>query len=812
MVQDFRYAWRMLLKSPGFTAVVILTLAIGIGANTAVFSMVNGVLLRPLPYHDPDRLVDVLDASVRDKNLSKTFGTYSDFEEYARHARSFERIAFATWTGAGAILSGHGLSGHGLSGNGPARNVLAIPVSEDFFAMLGVPAERGRTFTHDDLRIGCPVVLSHAFWRETFAADPAVLGRTITLNQRACTAVGVMPARFAFYPHETQLWMLLTPDDPRPRDKLMVISFARLKPGVTAWQAQTELAPLHQAIHPDGWQRDFTPVVNHLQDDFTWLAGRNIRATLGLLLAAVGLVLLIACLNVSNLLLVRALVREREFAVRAALGSGRARLIRQSLTEGLLTAIFGGALGVLAAYGMIAYFRHANPIELPVGADISISLPVLGFTALLSVATALVFGMAPAWSGSHTDLNAGLRASGRGAVEGGNQRLARALIVSEIALSLLLLTGAGLLMQSVLKMGAARLGFDPDRLLVMNTGLPEQRYADPAKKLRFYDELSRKLNAIPGVEGAALAWTLPPFGSGTNEIQVEGNSRTRVLDVAVNGVSPDYFRVLRIAPRRGRMPDTRDGSHTEPVAVINQALAREYFPGADPIGRRVRIFGSEPGPWLTIAGVVENEKRPELLREMSWGEPPMLYRPMTQDLRGSVAIAVRTQRDLTGMARTIEQTIAAVDSEVPAGRISSMREVLGANLKYSQFRAVVLSGFAAVALLLAVAGLHGLLAQYVAQRTQEIGVRMALGAQARDVIRLISVRGGIPVIAGLGIGLALAIALTRYLASLLFEVQPLDPATMGGASLALIAAAALAIVAPARRAARIDPMVALRDE
>ena len=592
MGQDLRYAWRLLVQSPGFAAIVILTLAFGIGADTAVFSVVNGVVLQPLPYRDPSQLVDVLDANVKDPNLSKTFGTYNDFAEYARHSQSFEKIAFATWAGAGATFTGRG----------PARNLLAIPVSEDFFAMLGVSAARGRTFEHADLSRGCPVVLSDSFWRNTLGADPGIVGQSLELNHRTCTVVGVMGPRFEFYPRATHLWMLLTPDDPRPRERFLVLTFGRLKPGVTIAQAQAELVALHRQIDQPDWQRDFTPAVNRLQDEFTFLAGRNLRATLGLLLAAVALVLLIACLNVANLLLARSSARARELAVRVALGSGRARLVRQLLVECLLLAVLGGAAGMAVAWGLVKYFVDVNPIELPVGSDVSVNLPVLIFTALVTIATALLFGIAPAWSGSRADVNVALRSAGRGAISGGGRRLTRVLIAAEIALSLTLLSGAGLLMRSVLKFSSAPLGFDPDRVMVANLPLPTERYRTDADKRLFYEELHSRLAAIPGAEGAAVSSGIAVYGSGTQEVQVEGRARGGRQDVGENSVSADYFRVLRVALRRGRVFDARDGEGAAAVAVVNDKFVSEYLPDVDPIGRRVRVFGYHEGPWLTIVG------------------------------------------------------------------------------------------------------------------------------------------------------------------------------------------------------------------
>ena len=767
-----------------------------------MFSVVHGVVLQPLPYRDPSRLVDVLDANVKDPNLSKTFGTYNDFAEYARHSQSFEKIAFASWAGAGATFTGRG----------PARNLLAVPVSEDFFAMLGVSAARGRTFEHADLSRGCPVVLSDSFWRNTLGADPDIVGQSLELKHRTCTVVGVMGPRFEFYPRATHLWMLLTPDDPRPRDRFLVLTFGRLKPGVTAAQAQAELTAIHKQIDQPDWQRDFTPAVNRLQDEFTFLAGRNLRATLGLLLGAVALVLLIACLNVANLLLARSSARAKEFAVRAALGSGRARLVRQLLVEGFLLAVLGGAAGVAVACGMVRYFVHANPIELPVGSDVSVSWPVLGFTALATIATALVFGVAPAWSGSRVDVNGGLRAAGKGAISGGGRRLTRALIAAEIALSLMLLSGASLLMRSVLKFSSVPLGFDPDRVMVASLPLPAERYPTDVDKRRFYRELRSRLAAIPGADGAALSSGIAPYGSGSQEVQVEGQARGGRQDVGENLVSAAYFRVLRVELHRGRVFDAQDAEGAAAVAVVNDKFVSEYLPDVDPIGQRVRVFGYREGPWLTIVGVVATEKHSELLHEMSWHEQAAVYRPIEQETSASVYALLRSRGDLAGSGRALEATVRSLDSQIPVGEVSEMRALLGTYLKYPRFRAIVLDQFAGLALLLAALGLHGLLAQYVTQRTRELGLRMAIGARARDIVRLVAVQGGVPVAAGVILGTGLTLALSRYLESLLFEVSPGDPWSMLAAPLLLVTVALAAMAKPARDAVAADPMVALREE
>ena len=427
MWQDLRFALRTLRKTPSFTAIAVLMLALGIGADTAVFSIIQGALLRPLPYPNHERLVDVLDESRREARLSKLFDSYTDFREYRARARSFEQIAAATWAARSPILTGRGA----------ARGVTAIPVSDGFFRLLGVHPALGRDFVPEDTR-GCAVMLAHAFWTRYFAADPAIVGRDIALDSQSCLVAGVMPAGFAFYPAAAEMWRAMPPNFAAP-----VFIVGRLRPGVTPREAEAELAGIHAAIdHPDAIERQFAPAVSPLQDDFTWLAGRNLRTTLWTLMAAVALVLLIACLNVANLLLGRALVRSRELAVRAALGGGRSRLIRLLLTEGLLLAVLGGALGIAIADSAVRYFRSVNPVELPVGAHIDISRPALLFTAAVSLATVLVFALAPAWRSSAVDLHRALRSRGGVATPGRNS-VARLIVAAEMTLSVALLAGAG---------------------------------------------------------------------------------------------------------------------------------------------------------------------------------------------------------------------------------------------------------------------------------------------------------------------------------------------------------------------------------
>jgi putative ABC transport system permease protein len=810
----------MLRKSPGFTVVAVLTLALGIGVNSAVFSIINGALLRPLPYPDPQQLIVVWDQGIGQSNLAKIFDTFHDFEAWEKHSRSFEQIAAETWATKSQILSGRG----------PAREIKTIPVSVGFFSMLGARAERGRTFIFEDMKRGCSVVLADRFWRESLGSEHDIIGKSIALDQRPCTVVGVLAPGFTFYPDGMQVWTLITPEFVVPADKLLVAVFGRLKHGVTREQAQAELTAIHTALHQaDGLERTVTPIVYNLQSEFTWLAGRSLRTTLWVLLGAVGLVLLIACLNVANLLLGRSFAREREMAVRAALGSGRGRVIRQLLTEGLLLASIGGAFGLLVAFGAIRGFRAARPIELPVGADIGLDMKVLAFTMVLSILTALVFGLVPAWKATRVDINEVLKAGGRGAASSGaKQWIAKVLLASEMALSVVLLVGAGLLMQSVLRMGSTPLGFEPARVITTTLSLPSNGYADPKQRLTFYDQLIRRLDALPGVSGAALTSSLPPQGGGFTAIEVQGRepvtAATEILDVQQRQIGPGYFRVLKMPLRSGRDFDAHDRLDSEPVAIINDALAKLYFPKGDAVGQRIRTFDPRPSeprpsgsgrlknPWVTIVGIAGSEKQAIVYQEMNWIESAFLFRPVAQDPPASLSVALRTSSDQSTIGIEMQRAIASMDGNIPVNAIEPLEHRISQLFTYPRFRAVLFSVFAIFTLLLAAIGLHGVLQQFVAQRTREIGVRIAVGARIGDILRLVVRQGGQPLLAGLVIGLLASAALTRYIASLLYGVGQTDPTTFGAVMLVLMATAAVAIALPARRAARVDPMVALRYE
>jgi predicted permease len=805
-MRHVRHAFRLYAKSPGFTVTILLTLALGIGANTAVFSIVDGVLLRPLPYNHPERLIDILDTSPREQGLSRIFAGYTDFEEFSKHAHTLERVAASTWAGRfGVILTGHG----------PARSYLAIPVTAEFFSTLGMPAQLGRTFSPDDLSGGCAVVLSNKFWRGPLGADPSIAGQTISLDDRACTVLGVMPPAFGFYPQETQLWTLLLPGDPRLKKYFGVFMVARLKPGASVAQAQTELTALHAQLHAHeaGNEHQFTAAVSSLQDQFTWLAGRNLPSTLIALFAAVIAVLAIACVNVANLLLGRSFARGREFAIRAALGSGRSNLIGQLLVEASLLCFAGGVLGLLVAWSAVRYFVHLQPIELPIGAAISISLPALAFTAAISIITALLFALTPAWAIAREDVVAALRSTASTTAAPGRQRLSFLLVSVQMALSVILLTGAGLLMRSVIGFSSAPLGFTPDQVATASGSLPQSHYAEADRRAAFYRQLQTKLNTLPGIEGAALASTLPPYGLGLNTIEVQGrhfSRETQMHDVGQASVSPSYFHVLQVPLQMGRLLDPSDRLQSEPVAVINRALAHEYFPGDNPVGQHLRV--GEEKEWLTIVGVVGNERRPQVFQEMSWAEQPAVYCALEQSPPDAFSIAVRGGDTQAGIGHALEQAVASIDRGVATGDVEPLRARLAPYLKYPRFRAFVLAVFASLAVLLAAVGLYGVLAQFVTLRTREIGVRMAVGARKKNIAALVAAKAGVPVVGGLLLGVLSSLGLTRYLSSFLYGVTPGDPATFGAVAMLMLSAAAIAMILPARRASSVDPVVALRSE
>jgi putative ABC transport system permease protein len=806
LFDDVRFAVRTWRKSRGYVAIAIGTLALAIGATTAVFSIVEAVLLRPLPYANAERLVAIWDAHVTSPNLSKIFSTYDDFETWRRQSRSFEQIAVATWA-TGPLI---------LTGRDAPKMVLAIPASVDLFRVLGVSAARGRTFDPSDATSGCTIVLSHRFWQTALGSPEDIVGRSLALDDRACLVVGVMPATFAFYPERTDLWKLITANrEPLPRVGYQGVGvFARLKAGVAPQQAQAEVTALHKRAHEhDPHGAAFVPMMYPLQGEFTWLAGRNLRVTLWVLFAAVGVVLILACVNVANLLLGRFTIRAREFAIRSALGSGRWRLARQVLTESIALAACAAGLGILIADLAVRYVRTAAPIELPPATVLAIDWRVLAFAIALTATTAIAFGVAPAWRASRADIGNTLKGGGHTIGGASVGRRGTALFVAaQMTCAMVLLVVAGLLVESIVQLGSAPLGFNPEGLLTMTVTLPRAKYPASPQRVALYDRLVPALGGVPGVDGVAISATFLR-GHTNSLLLVDGrpdpSPDTTPPDVIQDFVSPDYFEVLGVPLLAGRAFTSGDRRDAAAVAIVNEALAREYFPGEDPIGKRIRTPNT---PWTTIVGVVGNQKTSNVFQEMNWVDPRFIYRPYAQDASADVTVIVRTASASAAapLGATIQRAIATIDPDVPVSNAQTVRQWIAKDLAYPQFRAGVLGAFAAVALLLALVGLYAVLAQLVAQRTYEFGVRIALGATAGDVATLVGLQGGVPAVIGIAIGLLCTLASQRLLSSLLYGVRTTDVATLGGVTVILLALSAAALAIPARRAARVDPLTALR--
>ncbi|HEX8144508.1 MAG TPA: ABC transporter permease [Pyrinomonadaceae bacterium] len=794
--QDVHYGFRMLLKKPGFTLVAVLTLALGIGANSAIFSVVNAVLLRAFPYPHAERLVTM-----------RSNQSLPDVLDIQAQSQSFEEVGCLT------------LQALDLTGGAEPVQVQAGLVNAGLFNVLGARPLIGRTITPEEDRFGGEriVVLSYGLWQRQFGGDPHLVGKTIPLSGNDYAVVGVMPAEFDAPRGSPELWASLRVVNPlgaRFRGVHFLRTYWRLKPGVTIEQAQSELAAIDKRLeeqYPDenkGRRRQLISLHE--------LVGGDTRPALLTLFGAVGLVLLIACANFANLLLARATSREREIVIRAALGAGRGRLIRQLLTESVLLSLVGGACGLLLAMWGIDLLQSLKPENLPRLSAITIDARVLFFTLSLSILTGLIFGLVPALNASRLNVNEALKEGGRSATAGvARHRFSNLLVVSELALSLVLLISAGLLIKGFWRLRAVAPGFASARLLTMRIELPEERYKEIPRQTQFRERSLEAINSLPGVE-AAMVSELPLGGDALgHDFVIEGRpplSPGEEPELFSRTVGGDYFRTMGIPLINGRDLTKEDREGTPLVGVVNEAMARQYFPGGNPIGARIRWARADGEPkWITIVGVAGDVKHFGL----NLPEQPAIYTPYAQLLqpwKRWMNVVVRSNGDPATITSMVKARIWTIDSQIPVTKVRTMTEVMATSVAAQRFTMMLLGVFAAIALALAAVGIYGLMSYSITERTHEIGIRMALGAQGRDVLRMVVGQGLKLILIGVAAGLLGAFALTRIMSSLLFGVSAVDPLTFAAVSALLTLIGLLACYIPARRATKVDPMVALRYE
>jgi putative ABC transport system permease protein len=795
IIKDIRYGLRSLLKRPAFTAVAVITIGLGIGVNTAIFSVINAVLLRPLPYADPSRLI-----SFRSNQSAP------DLADVEAQSKTFSRLG-------GMVMQPLAYT----AGSEPVQFQVG-QVTGGFFETLGMKPERGRFITPEDDKNGAPfvVVLSHNLWVKQFNSDEQILGKVIPLSGDMYTIVGVMPATFGTPRENSEAWTAVHVSNPVAanfRGVHFLRTYGRLAPGVSLEQARVEMKVIDgnlAAQYPADSKNRTTVLIPLLER----IVGET-RRSLYILFAAVSFVLLIACANFANLLLARAAERQREFVIRGALGAGRWRLMRQLLIESLLLSLAGGVAAVVLAYWGTSLLVSFKPENLPRLTEIGVDGRVLGFTFGISVLTGLLFGLVPAWAASRGRVGDALKEGARSVTAGSARQLLRStFVVLEFAVALVLLVGAGLLIKTFWNLRSVEPGFNPDQLITMRVELPETRYKEVAPQTRFRKQVLAGMNSLPGVQ-AAMVSELPLSGNSLNhDFLIENRPPIAPGDepsLETRSIIGDYFKVMQIPLLKGRDFGPQDFDEKAPrVGIANEALVRQYFQNEDPLGKRVRWARDPEVHWIEIVGVVGDVKHFGL----DLPEEPALYSPYTQinPWKRWMSFAARTQGDAAGTAQALKQEIWKVDSQLPVTKVETMSEVAASSFAARRFDMSLLSLFAGLALVLAAIGIYGVMSNAVTQRTQEIGIRLALGARAGDVLKLIIRNGLMLVIVGVTIGLAGAFALTRLMTTLLFGVTPTDGLTIGVVSAVLIAVALLACFIPARRATKVDPLVALRYE
>jgi putative ABC transport system permease protein len=809
LIQDLRFGLRMLLKHKGFTATAVLTLALGIGAVTAIFSVVHNVLLRPLPFAEQERLVTLWK---RDTATSNPFVELSmaEVRDWRQQSQSFTDLSVMPTTVYGY--------GYVLTGRGEAVQLESSKVSGGFFSILGAQPALGRVFNESDDQLNGPkvAILSDRIWRERFGSDPNIIGQSVTLTEQGYTVVGVMPAKFEF-PKGADLWIpIKTTSTARSTESYgatYLQAVGRLKPGVGLAQAEAEMNTIVARIataHPEtdaaGHRIVITPLAHHLFGDA--------RPALWLLLAATGMLLLIATANIANLSLARATARRREFAVRAALGAGRSRLVRQLLTESSVLALAGGVGGVALSSWLIKLLSWAAPADIPRIEDVGLNPTVLAFSLVCTIVTAVLCGLLPATSASRFNINQTLSEGGvKMSGERAGTRTRRLLVIAEVALTVTLLIGAALIFRSFVNLSRVNLGFDPSNTLTMHLRLQGSKFGKPEQRREFFRQLIERLEALPGVEAASAVLIRPmegPVGWDT-PFMLEGQSEPERLKNRVpnfEAVTPHYFRTFKIPIKAGREFNEFDTNQSVPAVIINETMAKSMFaPGVDPLGKRIKLDFHD-APWLTIVGIAGDARYREL-QDVRFD----LYIPLEQWGNAFVNhFAVRATTDPAATLAAVRREVAALDPMQAVTRVATMDQLVAANLARPRFSAALLNWLSGLALLMAVIGIYGVLAYSVAQRTGEFGVRLALGARASDILRLVIGQGMRLVAIGLALGLMASFALTRLIANLLFGVSATDPLSFVGIAVALLLVALLSCWLPARRATKLDPLVALRRE
>jgi putative ABC transport system permease protein len=797
MFQDLRYGARMLLKKPGFTLIAVITLALGIGANTAIFSVVDAVVFRPLPYDEPERLVQVWPVNLRTGDGGGV--PYPNFVDWRGRNSVFEQIA--AYGGKSFIITG----------GDEAKRIRGVGVSSNLFSLLRIKSSLGRVLLPDDDRIDAtPVALiGYRLWHERFGADPQVIGKTMTLDGKSFAVIGVMPPGFQF-PEEAELWVSVAQVyskilADRNAGSLEVIG--RLKTGVGLEQAQAEMASIARQLEQEypGANKDFSV---KLIPQHELLVG-NIRRTLLILFGAVGFVLLIACANVANLSLARGAARQKEIAIRVALGATRIRVIRQYLTESLSFALLGGGLGVLLALWSVSLLATSLPATMPRANEIGIDWRVLGFTCIISFLTGIIFGLAPALQGSKPDMIEALKEGGGKITEGrGRNRLRSLLVVTEVALSLVLLVGAGLLIKSFWHLQQVKPGYDYENVLAIKLSLSDDKYPEKRERIAFYRQAISRIESLPGVMTAGASTLLPLSGSSSSKsFTIEGRARQSPDEFFIannRSISPDYFRTARIPLLRGRAFTDADDADAAPVAIINETMAYRYWPAGDALSKHIRMGRTI----CEIVGVVGDVRHRWLDGDLT----PEIYLPYPQEPESWLNFVVRTGADQKGLASALRNEFKNIDRDQPISEITTLAQLRSRSVAQPRFNTLLLGIFAVIALILAAVGIYGVISYSVTQRTHEIGIRMALGAQASDVLKLVVGKGMSLVLIGVAIGMLSSLALTRLIKALLFGVSATDPWTFVAIGLLLAFVALLACWIPARRATKVDPLVALRCE